>query len=137
MRLDFAADFGCPPAGSDQEEAPVFEELRRLAFDSVTEELKSPAAYEECDAGPEQAMPEDAREQDGQREHDEWNAKGVSEPIQRVLMALCVFVYPTVPTAACKHAEHFTPLKSRLAMADLSAARERVAGLAVWRRARA
>ena len=89
-------------------------------FEGVSEELERPAYDEEGNAHPEQAVPEDARDQDGQREHDEGNAKGVSEPVQRVLMALRVFIDPTVPTTARKHAKHSTPLKSRLAMADFA-----------------
>jgi len=79
----------------------------------VAKELERPAADEEGDADPDQVVPEDAREQDWDREHDDWDSKGVGEPVERVLMALGVFGDPTVPTASAKHAKDST-LRSRV-----------------------
>ena len=41
-----AAQFGEPPAQPHEQKAPIAEELRRLTFKGVTDELQHPAAQE-------------------------------------------------------------------------------------------
>src|SRR5579872_2732374 len=49
-----------PPAHSHEQEAPVAEELRGLAFKSVTHELKNPSHYEQQQRVPPQSMQEES-----------------------------------------------------------------------------
>ena len=42
----FAVDFGPPPADADEEEPPIAEEFRRLAFEGVADELENPSDHE-------------------------------------------------------------------------------------------
>lgn len=56
-------------------------------------------------------MPEDSPQHHGQRNHDHWNAERMSQPIQRMLMALCVARDPTVPTPVSQHVTQDTPLQ--------------------------
>ena len=100
MRLDLAGHFRHPPAGAYEEEAWVFEEFRGFAFDGVADELERPADDEERDRRGPEAMPEDGREEQRQRQDDERNSESVAEPVQRMLMALCVFADPTVPASS-------------------------------------
>jgi hypothetical protein len=41
-----AVDFCPPPADADEEETPVTEEFRRLAFEGVADELENPSEHE-------------------------------------------------------------------------------------------
>jgi hypothetical protein len=43
----FALDLGPPPAEADEEESPVAEELRGLAFEGVADELEKPSKDEQ------------------------------------------------------------------------------------------
>ena len=58
--LGFALDFRPPPADAYEEETPVVEEFRGLAFEGVSDELEEPSEKEKAErVGPE-AMEEDA-----------------------------------------------------------------------------
>lgn len=62
--LGAALDLGPPPADADEEESPVFEEFRRLAFEGMADELEDPSQDEEGEGiGPE-AVDEDAGHKD-------------------------------------------------------------------------
>ena len=48
--LGFAVDLGPPPADADEEETPVAEEFRRLAFEGVSDELEDPSQEKQASA---------------------------------------------------------------------------------------
>jgi hypothetical protein len=58
--LGFALDLGPPPANADEQETPVAEEFRGLAFEGVADELEKPSEEEKTESIRPQAMDEDA-----------------------------------------------------------------------------
>lgn len=96
---DFAAHFCRPPARAYQQESPVGKEFRGLAFESVADELEDPSHDEEskCD-GPE-AVNEDGQDEEGERKHDQRDADGVADAVDRILMAGGILRDPLVPGA--------------------------------------
>jgi hypothetical protein len=85
--LGAAADFGPPPADADEEESPVAEEFRWLAFEGVADELEDPSEHEQRQRVKPQAMEEESSDGDCDRDQDRGNAEGVAGAIDRVLMA--------------------------------------------------
>ena len=86
-RLGSTLDFGPPPADANKEKAPVVEELRRLAFEGVADELEDPANHEQRKSVEPKAMYEGGGDKDGDRKKNERNAEGVAETIYRMLVA--------------------------------------------------
>src|SRR5271169_6957852 len=94
LRSGFAVDFGPPPADAHEEESPVVEEFRRLAFKGVADELENPSDHEKSEGVDPQMMDEDAGEKNGDRNHNRRNAEGVADAIDGVLVAAGVLRDP-------------------------------------------
>jgi len=58
----FALDLGPPPADTDEQETPILEEFRGLAFEGMSDELEDPSKYEQSERIGPQGMEEDAAE---------------------------------------------------------------------------
>src|SRR4029079_1794809 len=86
------------------EEAPVVEELGRLALEGMADELEDPADQEQRERDGPEAADEQHDHRQRQRQRDQRNAKRVAEPVDRVLMALRVLRDPLVPRASPEHA---------------------------------
>jgi hypothetical protein len=100
---EFASHFGKPPAEADEEKTPVLKELGRLALNGVADELEDPADDEKADGEhPEAGMPEDEWDhQDAERDHGD--ADGVTDAIDRVLVAVGVLADPIIPASVSEH----------------------------------
>ena len=85
--LGSALNLGPPPSDADEEEAPVAEKLRRLAFESVTDELEDPSDDEERQCVQPQAVEEETGDEDCHRGENQGNAEGVAGAVDRVLVA--------------------------------------------------
>src|SRR5690606_33571180 len=92
-----------PPSQTYEKEAPILKKLRRLAFEIVADELKDPTDHEECRGyHPKPAHKKtELHHQDRDRDHRYPHA--VRQPIYGVLVALCVFLDPLIPTASSHH----------------------------------
>src|SRR6202008_1970287 len=64
----FAVDLGPPPAHADEQESPVMEELRRLSFKSMTDELQQPSEHEQRERPPPQAVTDESGCEHGHRD---------------------------------------------------------------------
>ena len=104
----FALDLGPPPADANEQETPVAEELRGLAFEGVADELEKPSEEEKTQSVGPQAMDEDAGYKYRDREDDGRDAQGVAEPVHAVLMAGGVLGDPLLVGAIAQHAEDDT-----------------------------
>jgi hypothetical protein len=82
----FALDLGPPPAGADEQETPVVEEFRGLAFEGMADELENPSGKEKTERVRPQAVEEEAGKKQWQREQDGWDAQGVAEPVHGMLV---------------------------------------------------
>src|SRR4029079_6745013 len=98
-----AADLGDPPAQADEEEAPVVEELGRLALEGMADDVHDPADKEQRERDGPEAADEQRDHEQRQRQRDQRNAERVAEPVDRVLMALRVLRDPLVPRASTEH----------------------------------
>src|SRR5688572_31454138 len=98
-----AADFGEPPAQTDEEEAPVLKELWRLAFKAVTEELQQPAEDKHADRHDPEAghKNSDPRQRNGGG--NQGDTEGMTGPVYRMLMTLCVLRDPFIPGFSTEH----------------------------------
>ena len=107
--LRLASDLRDPPAKSDEQETPVFEELRGLAFDVVSDELEDPAHHENyCGRNPERGHHE-AGDCHQYRNDDHRNSEGMAEPIHRMLVTGCVLRDPLGHRPIAKHAAFIHP----------------------------
>jgi hypothetical protein len=96
MTSGFAVDLGPPPAGTNEQETPVMEEFRGLAFEGVADELENPSEEKKSErVGPE-AVEEGAGKKKREREQDGRNAQGVAEPVHGMLVTGGVLGYPLV-----------------------------------------
>ena len=86
-RSGFAVNLGPPPADADEEESPVAEKLRGLAFESVTDELQHPSHDKQGECIRPQTVHKNAAEKNHEREQDGRNAQRVAGPVEGVLMA--------------------------------------------------
>ncbi len=88
MRASGAAvDLGPPPTNSYEEETPVGEKFRRLAFEGVSYELERPAYDEENCRDLPCAVVDGHGEQGEEREQNQRDTKGVAEAVHRMLVA--------------------------------------------------
>ena len=62
------------------------EELRRLAFEGVANELKDPAEPEQGERQPPETMGEESRDKYGNRKKNRGDTESVAEAIHRVLV---------------------------------------------------
>src|SRR6478735_7924447 len=77
--LRFAADLREPPAQPDEQEAPVLEELGRLALEPVADELQHPANDEDDRRGNPQRRPHESGDRHQDRNHDQRDAQRMAE----------------------------------------------------------
>lgn len=84
------------------------EEFRRLAFEGVADELEKPSEDKKSQRVGPQAMDEDAGYKNCDREHDGWDAEGVTDAVHAVLMAGGVLGDPLLVGAVAQHAEDDT-----------------------------
>src|SRR5262249_36775246 len=97
VRLGASPDLGHPPSQPHEQEPPIVQELGRLPFDRVADELKGPARDEERDRDRPETMNENGGDEQRNRKSNERNPDGVAETIDRVLMASAVLRDPLVP----------------------------------------
>jgi hypothetical protein len=90
----FAVNFGPPPAGADEQETPVVEKFRGLAFKSMADELENPSGEKKPERVGPQAMEEDAGKKYWEREQDGWNAQGMTGAVYGMLVAAGVLGDP-------------------------------------------
>jgi hypothetical protein len=94
ITLGFAVDLRPPPADPHEEKPPVTEELRRLAFEGVADELKDPSDDEESQRVEPQAMKEEPGDEHYDRDQNRGNTKRVADAIDRMLVATRVLGDP-------------------------------------------
>src|SRR5687768_5515751 len=99
-----ATHFRQPPAQADEEKSPVLQKLRRLPFHRVTEELEDPANGKHRQRDPPEAPDKEGDDEEWKRHRDERNAERVTEPIERMRMAMPVLLDPDIPRFATEHA---------------------------------
>jgi len=102
-----------PPAHSDEQESPVVEEFRRLAFEGVSDELKEPSDQEQSQAINPQPVHEDAGDKHRQGEKNRGNAEGMADAVHRISMARSVLRDPLLVSASAQHAEDDTTQSKR------------------------
>jgi hypothetical protein len=56
-------------------------------LESVADELENPSNCKQNGGADPHSMQENAEEEEGERKNDEWDAQGVADAIDRVLMA--------------------------------------------------
>jgi hypothetical protein len=100
-----AVDLRPPPTDTDEQKTPVLEELRRFALEGVPDKLEHPSKYEQGQPIPPQAVEEYAPEKKWEREQDNRNAQGVTNPVHGMLMAGGVLCNPLLVSAIAQHAE--------------------------------
>lgn len=77
-RSGSAVDLSPPPADADEQESPVVEELRRLAFEGVADELKDPAEDEQGERQPPETMGEESHDKHRNRKNNRRDAESVA-----------------------------------------------------------
>ena len=95
----FAVDLGPPPADADEKEAPVAEELGRLAFEGVANELEYPSDNEQGEGVHPEMADEDARDANSDRKQNQRDAESVAQPIYRMLVTAGVLRDPLLAGA--------------------------------------
>ena len=85
--LRAAAHFRDPPPQAHEQEPPVVEKLRRLAFEGVSDELKTPTQHEKAGRDRPETVDEHGAKKERQREDDERDAERMAHAIDRMLMA--------------------------------------------------
>jgi len=94
-----------PPADADEQETPIVEEFRRLALESVADELENPSCKKQSQRVQPQAVEEDAGYKKRDREQDGRNAQRVTDAVHRMLMTGAVLRDPLLVGASAQHAE--------------------------------
>jgi len=98
-----SADFSKPPAEADEHETPIAKEFRRLALESMAQELKKPSEREHRYRYCPEARHKQKDNKQGDGSGNEGNANDVTSAINRMLMAASVFVNPLLPTFSSEH----------------------------------
>jgi hypothetical protein len=79
------------------------EELGRLAFDGVSQELKTPSHEEHAERERPEAVDPYGRQQQGQGDHDERNTHSMAKSIEWMLMTVAILTDPLIPTLSAEH----------------------------------
>jgi len=103
IQLCFAVNLGPPPADADEEESPIVEKFRGLAFKSVAYELQNPSKEEQHESDDPEAMVKEAGKKHGQRNQNRGDAKSMAKTIDRVLMATSVARNPLLTAIRAQH----------------------------------
>ena len=119
-----SADFSKPPAEADEHETPIAKEFRRLALESMAEELKKPSEREHRYRYCPEARHKQKDNKQGDGSGDEGNAHHVTDPIHGMLMAASVFVNPLLPTFSSEHVISQYTIYSRGAATECSPGRK-------------
>ncbi len=101
----FAVHLGPPPAHAYEQEAPIVEELRRLAFEGVSDKLEDPSQNEEAESIGPQAMHKDAADKQQQRNQDGRDSERVARAVNRMLVAGRILFDPLLVAAVAQHGE--------------------------------
>src|SRR5580692_2264740 len=111
--LLFAApDLRRPPTQPNEQEAPVLEELGRLALVGVAHELEDPPDDEQRRGRGPQRAPERRDDEQRNRQRDHRNAEGVEASVDRVVVALAVCGDPLVPAPRAHERHTAKPTKT-------------------------
>ena len=110
--LSLPSNLRRPPSRPHQQEPPILNELRRLAFNRMPDKLQRPSKTEQPQPHPQQSVPHNPRHQHRQRHHNDRYPKRMCQPVQRMLMALRILRNPAIPTPSTKHGRHTTPTNS-------------------------
>ena len=100
----FAVDLGPPPAHADEKKSPVVEELRWLAFKGVPDELQQPSQNKQRERPPPKAVTDKSSCKHGQREQDGRDPVGMTNTVDRVLVASLVLCDPLLAALSAEHA---------------------------------
>ena len=98
-------DLRPPPTYANEQEAPVVEELRRLAFEGVADELEDPSQDKEAKSIGPKAMDKDAANKKQQRNQDGRDTQRVARPINGMLVAGRILLDPLLVGAVTQHGE--------------------------------
>ena len=79
------------------------EELRRLAFKHVADELEDPAGGEQANGEKPKPVVQEARHEHGERDQDCGNPESMAKPVDRVLMTARVSRYPLLTAVRAQH----------------------------------
>src|SRR5258708_4181574 len=79
--LGFAVNLGPPPANADEQESPVAEKVRGLAFKGMADELEEPSDHEQPQRIHPEAMKEKTGDRDCNRNQNCGNAERVADAI--------------------------------------------------------
>lgn len=103
--LRSAVNFRPPPTNSDKKKTPVAEEFRWLAFECVADELENPSDHEEGEGQGEdpETVIENPDDENGKRNQNGGNTKGVAHTIHRVLVATRVLLDPLLAGPISEH----------------------------------
>src|SRR6266850_640075 len=99
----FALNLRPPPANAYEQKAPVVEELRLLALKGMPDKLQHPSQHEQSRSVNPQALHEDARQQEDEREDDQGYAEGVAQPVDGMLVAARILRDPLLVSASAQH----------------------------------
>jgi len=81
------------------------QELGRLSFHRMSQELEGPTHQEQRQPDNPQSIHPNGRYQQRQRENDEWDAQGVAEPVERMLMTAAILGDPLVSALPSEHCD--------------------------------
>jgi hypothetical protein len=79
------------------------EELRRLAFDGVSQELKTPSHDEHAERKRPEPIDPDGGQEQWQGEDDERNTYSMAKSVEWMLMTVAILTDPLVPTLSSEH----------------------------------
>jgi hypothetical protein len=82
-----AANLGPPPTDADEQESPVVEELRRLAFKGVADELEDPPDHEKQQGVEPEAVEEEACDEHRDGYDNCRNTERVARAVHGMLVA--------------------------------------------------
>jgi hypothetical protein len=94
---------GEPPPQSNEEEAPVTEELRRLLFEGVSDKLEDPADEKQDKRDPPKAADKGCDQEEREGASDERNANRMAGPVGWMLMTLLVLRDPRLDGLVAQH----------------------------------
>src|SRR6266446_2006249 len=108
----FAVHLSPPPAHADEQKTPVVEEFRRLALESVADELENPSCEEQNQRVQPKAVEEDARYKKRDREQYGRYAQRVTDAVHWMLMTGTVLRDPLLVGASAQHAKDFITIST-------------------------
>jgi len=98
-------DLSPPPAHANEQETPVAEKFRRLAFEGVADELENPSDEEQSQRIQPHAVEEDTGDKKWDREQDGRDTQRVTQAVHRMPMTGAVLRDPLLVSASAQHAQ--------------------------------